>query len=204
MLFKLEAVVRCRETVTVTGKPAYWMIPSKVEAEAGYTIDFTSPNSERKSFNRLLDGEGTSMPALRTSSTTCTFGLSTEEQWPSYLAELNKVSPKAAILSSLPGYCDAFADPVQPFSAPHSLRQLRDEKFDHSELSVLRLHCKTLASKAEISPEQAHYIERNTRKQHKSLTWHHFYAGRITASNMHSVYISDLDKPAQSTVKAVC
>lgn len=41
MLFKLEAVVRCREMPTVTGQPAYWMIPSnmtKVGAEAGHRI----------------------------------------------------------------------------------------------------------------------------------------------------------------------
>lgn len=46
-------------TVIGTGKPAYWMIPSnvtKVGAEAGYKIDFTTPNSKRKSLNRLLDG----------------------------------------------------------------------------------------------------------------------------------------------------
>lgn len=208
MLFKLEAVVRCREMPTVTGQPAYWMIPSnmtKVGAEAGHRIDFTSAKAKRKSFNRLLDGEELSMPALRTSSnTTSKFGVATDEQWMSYLAQLQKVSPKAAVLSNYPSYCDAFADPIQPLSAPTSLRHLRDEQMDGTELSALRLHCKTLIGKVDVSLDQAQLVERQTKKQHQSSSWYHFRTGRITASNMHSVYVSNLEKPALSTVKAVC
>lgn len=183
------------------------MIPSsisKVGAEAGHKIDFTTAKAKRKTLDKLLDGEEGNMPALRTAMNNCTFGISTQDQWASYLRELQKVSPKAAILSNLPAFCDAFADPVQPFSAPDSLRHLRDEKMDGSELSALCLHCKTLSRKADISPEQAHYIEKNSRPQHRSSAWYHFRIGRITASNMHAVYVSDLDKPALSTVKAVC
>uniref|UniRef100_A0A672QMK3 YqaJ viral recombinase domain-containing protein n=1 Tax=Sinocyclocheilus grahami TaxID=75366 RepID=A0A672QMK3_SINGR len=183
------------------------MIPSnitKVGAEAGHRIDFTSAKAKRKSLNSLLEGEVASMPALRTSVNTCKFSIATQEQWESYLAQLQKVSPKAAILSTLPAYSDAFADPVQLFSAPDSLHSLRDKKMDGSELSILRLHCKTLASKADVTPEQAHFIERQTRMQYKCSSWCHFRTGRITASNMHSVFVSDLNNPALSTVRAVC
>ncbi|KAK9962094.1 hypothetical protein ABG768_019065 [Culter alburnus] len=207
LLFKLEAVVRCRETTTVTGQPAYWMIPSnitKVGAEAGHRIDFTSSKAKRKSINSALDGEIACVPALRTSINTCKFSIATQEQWESYLAQLQKASPKAAILSTLPGYCDTFADPVLPLSAPDSLCSLRDKKMDGSELPVLRQYCKTLASKVNVTPEQAQFIERKTRKQHKCSSWCHFRAGRVTASKMHSVFVSDLDNPALSTVKAVC
>ena len=31
LLFKTEAVVRARERTTVTGKPAYWMLPGSVD-----------------------------------------------------------------------------------------------------------------------------------------------------------------------------
>lgn len=167
LLFKLEAVVRCRETTTVTGQPAYWMIPSnitKVRAEVGHRIEFTSAKAKRKCLNNLLDGEVASIPALRTSSNMCRFNTVTQEQWESYLAQLQKVSPKAAILSTLPVYCDAFTDPVQPFSAPDSLRSLRNKKMHGSELSVLRQYCKTIASKVNVTPEQAEFIERQTRK----------------------------------------
>lgn len=207
LLFKLEAVVRCRETTTVTGQPAYWMIPSnitKVRAEVGHRIDFTSAKAKRKCLNNLLDGEVASIPALRTSSNMCRFNTATQEQWESYLAQLQKVSPKAAILSTLPVYCDAFTDPVQPFSAPDSLRSLRNKKMDGSELSVLRQYCKTIASKVNVTPEQAEFIERQTRKQHKCSSWFHLRTGRITASKMHSVFVSDFDNPALSTVRAVC
>lgn len=85
------------------------------EQKAGHRIDFTSAKSKRKSLNSFLDGELASVPVLSTSLKTCKFSIATQEQWDSYLAQLQKVSPKAAILSTLPGYCDAFADPVQLF-----------------------------------------------------------------------------------------
>ncbi|XP_038137843.1 uncharacterized protein LOC119781440 [Cyprinodon tularosa] len=188
MLFKLEAVIRCRETVTVTGQPAYWMIPSnvsKVGAEAGHRIDFTTPNSKRKSLNKILDGEGTSMPSPRASSSTCPHGIATEDQWTSYLAGIHTITPKAAVLCTYPDYYEAFVDPVQPFFAPKSLCQLRDEKFQNTELSALLLHCKTLADKAAVTPEQAHYIEKNTRKQQNSSAWHHFRAVAAACTHNH-------------------
>ncbi len=101
LLFKLEALVRCIETTTVTGRPTYWMIPcniTNVGTEAGHRINFTSAKAKRKSINILLEGEVASVPALRTSVNTCKFSIATQEQWESYLAQLHKVSPKAAIL----------------------------------------------------------------------------------------------------------
>lgn len=185
------------------------MIPSnitKVRAEVGHRVDFTSAKEKRKCLNNLLDGEVASIPALffglhRTREGSIT---ATQEQWESYLAQLQKVSPKAAILSTLPGYRDAFTDPVQPFSAPDSLRSLHDKKMDGSELSVLCQYCKTIASKVNVTHEQAEFIERQTSKQHKCSSWFHFCTGRITASKMHSVFVSDFDNPALSTVRAVC
>ncbi|XP_038128927.1 uncharacterized protein LOC119775105 [Cyprinodon tularosa] len=207
MLFKLEATIRCREKTTVTGEPAYWMIPNninKVGAEVGHKIDFTSSKAKRKSLDQLLDGQAEHMPALRTVTSTCTGNTSTQDQWSAYLCELQKASPKAAVLSCVPGFCDSFADTLQPCPAPDSLSRLRDKKMDCSDLSALRLHCKTLLKKADISQDQAHYIELHSRSQHRSSTWYRFRTGRVTASTMHAVFRSDLDNPAVSTVKAVC
>uniref|UniRef100_A0A3Q2FXY2 YqaJ viral recombinase domain-containing protein n=1 Tax=Cyprinodon variegatus TaxID=28743 RepID=A0A3Q2FXY2_CYPVA len=207
MLFKLEATIRCSEKTTVTGEPAYWMIPNninKVGAEVGHKIDFTSSKAKRKSLDQLLDGQAEHMPAFRTVTSTCTGNTSTQDQWSAYLRELQKASSKAAVLSCVPGFCDSFADTLQPCPAPDSLSRLRDTKMDCSDLSALRLHCRTLLKKADISQDQAHYIEMQSRSQHRSSTWYRFRTGRVTASTMYAVFRSDLDNPAVSTVKAVC
>uniref|UniRef100_A0A672J7X2 YqaJ viral recombinase domain-containing protein n=1 Tax=Salarias fasciatus TaxID=181472 RepID=A0A672J7X2_SALFA len=206
MLFKLEAVVRCRETVTVTGKPAYWMIPgnlSKVEPQPGYRIDFTSSKAKRKALNRLLEGKTVDPSSIRTTRTKATGSVS-KEQLDSFFRAINKASPQAAVLSCLPEYCDAFIDPVQSLTVPRSLQSLRDVTMEGKEISILREHCKSLAGRISLTNEQADYIESTTRKQNKSSTWHQYRAGRVTASNMHSVYVSSLDKPSQSVVNSVC
>lgn len=97
---------------------------------------------------------------------------------------IHKTSPQAAMLSCLPEYCGAFVDPVQPFTEPRPRHSLRDVTMEGQEISVLR---KSLVGKISLTNKQAEYIESTTRKQNKSLTWHHYSAGRVTASNMHSV-----------------
>lgn len=206
MLFKLEVIVRCRETVTVTGRPAYWMIPgnlSKVEPEPGYKIDFTSSKAKRKTLNKLLEGGTVAAPGIRTKRTKTTSTVS-NEQLDSFFRAIHKASPQAAVLSCLPEYCEAFIDQVQPFTVPRTLHSLRDATMEGKDISVLRKHCKSLVRRTALSNKQAEYIESTTRKQNKSLTWHHYRAGRVTASNMHSVYVANLDKPSQSVINAVC
>ncbi len=120
------------------------MIPSsitKVGAETGHKIDFTSPKAKRKALDRLLDGE---LVRTQTSSTS-KVSTATKGEFMTYLLQLQKASPTAAVFSSMPSYCDAFEDPAQPFSTLDSLHCLHNVKMVGAELTVLRLHCKNLA-----------------------------------------------------------
>uniref|UniRef100_A0A672I0X1 YqaJ viral recombinase domain-containing protein n=1 Tax=Salarias fasciatus TaxID=181472 RepID=A0A672I0X1_SALFA len=194
---------------TVTDQPAYWILPTnvnKVNPSPGYDINYTSAASSRKSLDRLLDGETDIRPGLRTHSRK----VSTPTPPPSHLemknfyADLHKANSKSAVLSVLPEYCEEFRDPVQPTPRLKSLVSLRDSKMDGCEHTVLEQHCKSLKSAVQVSVQQAKHIERCTRKQSKSALWFSARAGRITASNMHDVYSTNLKSPALSTVKNVC
>lgn len=55
-----------------------------------------------------------------------------------------------------------------------------------------------------ITEDEANKIEVETREQHKSPSWYAVRAGRVTASQMHNVYIFNIDQPALSTVTNVC
>lgn len=57
-----------------------------------------------------------------------------------------------------------------------------------------------MKKEAGVSEGQAEQIE----KRQKSPFWFAARAGRITASNMHIVYATDIRSPALSTVKRVC
>ena len=59
LLFKIEAVVRIREKPTVTGVPAYWVVPTginKVEPEVGHRIDYTSAAAKKKQLDKAING----------------------------------------------------------------------------------------------------------------------------------------------------
>uniref|UniRef100_A0A8P4G0Z6 YqaJ viral recombinase domain-containing protein n=1 Tax=Dicentrarchus labrax TaxID=13489 RepID=A0A8P4G0Z6_DICLA len=84
-----------------------------------------------------------------------------------------------------------------------SLLCLRNPEMD-GELSVLLQHCESLRPLVAVTETQATSLERQTREQHKSALWRTARAGRITASNIHSVVSTPLSSPALSTVKKVC
>ena len=51
-----------------------------------------------------------------------------------------------------------------------------------------------------VNEEQASKVEQETRQQHHSSHWHAMRAGRVTVSQIHSVYRFNFDKPAPSTI----
>ncbi|XP_016317187.1 uncharacterized protein LOC107669462 [Sinocyclocheilus anshuiensis] len=207
LLFKVEATVRCREMRTVTDKPAYWILPSnvnKVHSEVGHQIDYTSASATRKSLNCLLNAETVSRPGWRTCARKLTTPPPTHSELSQFYADLHKTDGKSAILSVLPQYCEEFKDPVQPVTNIQSLLCLRDTSLDECDFTIVEQHCQAKKKQAYVSEQPAEQIEKTTHTQHKSSFWFAARAGRITASNMHAVYATDVRSPALSTIKKIC
>ncbi len=204
LLFKIEAAVRIRGKKTVTDVPAYWKIPcgiNKVHGEVGYKIDFTSAAAQRTALDRVIS-DNSPMPGLRTRASRHTP--------PATLDDLSSLLPvlhkhRAVCMSTMDAYYHSYADPVQPAVMPKPLQdRLRDPHFDQAPLSVLLQHCETVKDIAAVTKEQADMIRAHTKQQHKASAWYGVRAGRVTASNIHDVVATNIEKPAVSTVKKIC
>ncbi|KAK7899652.1 hypothetical protein WMY93_020505, partial [Mugilogobius chulae] len=72
------------------------------------------------------------------------------------------------------------------------------------DLANLLMHCEKNTAVSKVTEEQATTIERETRLQCKSQEWFKWRAGRVTASSLHSVFATSLEKPSLTVVKQVC
>lgn len=207
LLFKIEAAVRIRGTKTVTDVPAYWMMPAnvdKVQAEVGHKIDFTTGAAKRVALDKCISGER-GMSGIRThlgSTSHCAHEPTLSDLSP--LLQILHTHSKAVCLSGMEEYYHHYIDPVKPHVLPKSLQHLRDPGKDGCDLPVLFQHCNTLTHLVAVTETQAAAIEAQTRLQHRSSVWYTSRAGRITASNMHAVMSTSVEKPATSTVSIVC
>uniref|UniRef100_A0A3P9B140 YqaJ viral recombinase domain-containing protein n=1 Tax=Maylandia zebra TaxID=106582 RepID=A0A3P9B140_9CICH len=109
---------------------------------------------------------------------------------------------KAVGLSGLETHYTAHT--VQSSKLPLSLACLRNTSAQSLGLNELQLHCEKYVNAATVTQEQAEAIEVRTRLQHKSPEWYVWRAGRITASMMHAVFATSVEKPAVSVINCVC
>ena len=208
LLFKIEAVVRIREKPTVTGVPAYWVVPTginKVEPEVGHRTDYTSAAAKKKRLGKAINSGEVPPQQPRTGCTSRTpTPTPTQQEIKDFLRTLHLTGDKAAVLSVVPEYCKDFKDPVDPVVIPRSLRNLHNRNCDAMDKNDLMVYCESVFDRVQISEEEAINVERGTREQHRTPSWFAARAGRITSSQMHSVCTFRMQKPAISTVTSVC
>ncbi len=83
-------------------------------------------------------------------------------------------------------------------------KSLYDESIDASDLSAVLQVCEKHIYAVSVTDEQAAAVEEYTRQQHLSSAWYDNRSGRITASKMHAVYATSLERPSHSVLKQVC
>uniref|UniRef100_A0A3P9DA02 YqaJ viral recombinase domain-containing protein n=1 Tax=Maylandia zebra TaxID=106582 RepID=A0A3P9DA02_9CICH len=203
LLFKVEATVRIRGTKTVTDEPAYWVLPAnttKIQPEVGHNIDFTSSAAQKKTLDENINGPSV-VKGRRSRPSKRKIPSATFEELSPVLDTLQKHN-KAVCLSGLEKYYTSHT--VQSSTLPLSLACLHSTGAQSLGLTELQLHCVKYINTAKVTEEQAEAIEEPTRLQHKSPEWYVWRAGRITASMMHAVFATTVEKPAITVVNRVC
>ncbi|XP_060581209.1 uncharacterized protein LOC132737860 [Ruditapes philippinarum] len=205
LLFWVEATHRANANLTVTQKKAYWPVPSyvdKVQYLEVKDIDFSSAEKKVKDLNHLLcSGEKTPKRALQLPKVEEPT-LETEQHF-SHVLSLCKSKP--AVLAVKENFQENYIpDILRKGKLPISLGTFRDEKFMNMEREELISECAQLEQTLTVTCEQAKNAEIITKQQFKCKEWHAFRHGRITASNVKLVCSGLEDKPALSTVKAIC
>ncbi|XP_046585019.1 uncharacterized protein LOC124291985, partial [Haliotis rubra] len=204
MMFPVEAIVRLRQTATVTQQPAYWKLPAslkKVNYACLRKIDFTSSKTLKKKLDLLIEGSRTCSTSssakhimeLKPASTV---------SFDNFLRTINAAKPSCLAVHS------DYSDQYVPVPLQQQFPQVITEPFDESMVGIpyndYLLHCHNVINQLNITAEEVSAVEAATRNQACSPVWFQFRAGRITASKMKSVNRTSLSDPSRSLLRHIC
>ena len=115
---------------------------------------------------------------------------------------------KPAILSIVPGFCEAYVPLQVKGDLPSPLSNLYNESFLNLTYPALLSKCEEAYEEAyedvSICSNQAELVENKTRKQSNSNMWFQQRSGRITASRLKAAVRTDIAQPSQSLIKSIC
>ena len=195
----LESNTQHKRMLSCTSLPCSWLPPSFqiVEYAEIANIDFTTPQLKRKR------SETESVNVSYTNETSLVQSPSSRELDNLY-KNLSKTG-KHAILSLVPGYCDAYKPlHYKGTSIPEPLECL----FHMDNLSLpyhlLLEKCGTIYYDYKITPAFVKNVEIYTNDQAQSKIWFQQRAGRVTASRLKAAVCTDKIQPSKSLLQAIC
>ena len=116
-----------------------------------------------------------------------------------FYAELNSCKTKAAALSLIHPFSDAFVSKSR--NVP-TISDLFDKKYLDFEYHDLLKACEKISPK--ITDEEVRHIEEDTRSQSKGSSFYRHRAGRIGASISKPACHTNPAQPSQSLIKTIC
>lgn len=216
LLFAIESGVRIRDSMTVTQKKAYWVMPTGVkEVQYAPVKDIGFLGKKRSAWMMESCNFRSPTPTASTSSSTSTTPRSSKSPTPvasvappdceeikAFFGSLASCSSKPAILSLVEPYSSQYVPKSLHNSLPQCLSELfKPEylKLNYSELVKLATEC-TLT----VTVNEAKAVEEKTRSQTISRLWFRMRTGRVTASRLKSVCRTNPALPSQSLIMAIC
>lgn len=205
LLWAIEAGVRLRDSMTVTQKKAYWVIPPAIK-DVPYAkvknMNFQGKSSSWRQTRSLSKSVSPSpspapLPApkkKRPSEFT--------EDFNKFLSDLDACSSKPAILSLIPQFSDKFVPKSLAPDFPSPLSNLYNS--DYLKLDYQSLLQKASEITIEVTESQARFVEQETRDQYQSRLWYRMRSGRITASKLKAACRTDPCLPSQSLIMSIC
>ena len=212
LLWAVEAGVRIRDSVTVTQKKAYWVMPHSVK-DVPYSpvnkIEFLGKKRSLTSFQTLQYESGSS-----TSTSPCTTprpskspapelieaSLEETEEFLASLATCSKSRP--GILSLVEPYASQYVPKSLDDSLPLCLSELYRPEYNiknYKEIMEVCAECDI-----SVSQQQAKAVELSTKSQVRSRLWFSMRTGRITASRFKAASRTDPASPSVSLIMSVC
>ena len=209
ILFYVEAAVRMRDSKTVTGEKAHWMLPSAhkaTEYKRAVDIDFTSPKTMKAKLDLKVNRstEATEPEkAKRKKSCFEKYNPPTQYELDDFYANLSSCGSKPGLLSIVPPYSKEY---IPKLLQANDYPQVLTELYDPSVVTKCFTELLELCIKMEltISKDQQSAVEKATKMQANSKDWFLFRAGRITASKVYNVCHTDVALPSQSLIKSIC
>ena len=178
LLWAIEAGSKRRDSLTVTEKKAYWVLPSAVKSvpyepikNIKFTKDIMSPSSTAQQLS---------------------------------VNNLKKCSSKPAILSLLLAHSDSYVPKSLNPDLPAVLSSLYDENLRDADFSTVVQKAAEIANSLKITNQQKKIVEEKTRDQANSRLWFRMRSGRITASKFKSACRTNPALPSRSLIMSIC
>lgn len=211
-----------------------WLLPSHVANLTYRPLadmDFSSAKKRKKTFDSCLTADSSfpsmcvfsptgasfTAPSSGSSVSTCkpstssalstassskssTTASPTQSEIDEFYFGLSQCGHKPALLSVVLPYSDSYCTDMSVNGRP--LTYLFNK--DHIAFTFAELQTMSEAVDVNISENDIELIEMQTRGQNKNKNWFLFRAGRITASKLKDVCVTDISKPSLSLLKAIC
>ena len=202
LLYWIEYHIQKREEKSCNSGPNQWLEPKGIKQvpylELG-SNDFTSANKSMYEFykgNFERDSIEKSVVSHKTQSTV--------EEHIVQLFEKCSSSEKVPILFSIEDqpYCKSFSESAAHL--PLALQSLFDPAhLEHNYVELVEVDG-NMHRILDVIPFQQSHLEKLTHGQARSRLWMRYRSGRITASHLFQVVLTDPYKPALSLVCSIC
>lgn len=207
LMFAVEAIIRLRETATVTQEPAYWKLPAskkKVEYPAERNIDFSSSKMLKKKLDNTIDKHSSVdlNESVNTSAKSSKILPVSSDKFDVFLLTINVDRPSCLALHK--NYSDQYVPVSLQPHFPQVISELYDERLVGLAYDELLSHCQSISDRLTVTENEVTAVESTTRNQTFSPVWYRFRAGRITASKMKAVNRTSILKPSASLLRQIC
>ena len=207
LLWVIGVGVEMRESLTVTQKSAYWILPPAVKS-VPYApvkdIEFIGKKRKVMSSAKKLSDKGndhgsTSSP-LKKKACPCA---PTEQEQSKFFNSLSSCTgAKPAVLALVPPHCDDYVPTSLAPELPSVLSDLYQKEY--LMLGYHELLQKACSTDITVTTNQVLAVEAKTKDQAGSRLWFCMRTGRITASKFKSACRTDPASPSLSLITAIC
>jgi hypothetical protein len=201
LLWAIAAGVDRRESLTVTQKSAYWVMPpaiKTVQYAPIYNIDFHGKRRKNMSISVESDTDAPAPSKKQMQSVS-----PTELEKDELFCNLSRCAgTKPAVLAIVQPYSEAYI----PTTLDQDLPMVLSDFYEKECLSLgyASLLQKAKGVKLTITAAQVAAVKAKTRDQANSRVWFRMRTGRITASKFKSACRTDPANPSKSLILSVC
>ena len=191
LLWAIEAGFKRRDSLTVTEKKAYWVLPSAVKSV---------PHSRVKDIQFSKNPTSKPSPTVKDKSVPAPL----ETELTNFLSSIKNCSSKPALLSLIPEHSDSYVPKSLDPELPIVLSNLFDKHLADADFLCLLEKAEEVVESLEVDKNQQALVEEKTRDQANSRLWFRMRTGRITASKFKAACRTDPTCPSQSLIMGIC
>ena len=207
LLWVIGVGVETRESLTVTQKSAYWILPPAVKSVPYAPVkDISFIGKKRKVMNsatKSSDHSATETPSpLKKKACLCAPTEQEQYKFFNSLSTCIQSGAKPAVLALVPPHCDEYVPTSLAPELPTVLSDLY--KTEYLKLRYNELLQKACSIQIAVTTNQVLAVEAKTKNQAGSRLWFRMRTGRITASKFKAACRTDPASPSISLIMAIC